>query len=1024
MDNPMKMYMAILALAFQASSLQASATKLDNVDYEDAGCETKDFSCPKERLAVTDHLAGRYSAGEKWLKENSEEIEQHIDAIRILSGELLLAERQDTIDSLNYRINLTKEKINKIAEPVRKVFREVSVKMTQNETDEEYMKFHRYCFKLGNENFMRHYDVCGMQKLGEKFHKMSIKKGGQKYAAQATYYRDTLDKYRNYDRYIASRLADYRGINDRLIGIPYQSVIGTPSYWLDQMAGPFKRYAFAVSRYLQIFEGIENKKSEMRDKKLRASRISAEKKQIVRHLHRQKVFIESLGNQISALQDKITSGQNEKAKTIESLASLYNTITPKTSMGFISSESHTYDRNRLLNVNDKAFSIPSHARYVQISANRRLIYKANGFWRLNRADFPGLLGEFSTMNGYLETYLNHPQIPNVKEPIGALLATMPNGAKINVGTGGIAALPDNSTGGKFSLVINDYQKGLARGDCPNPLAADKRCFAISGGPVIFTAKYFSKADEIYPKVLAYLKDNLDSIVASKLNSKDPFGNTRDAVLLAIKDYTDDITPFLPIINHTLAIKLIDRKTKDQSVKLDSMLADKVIVESKILAAKQEIEELEGALNASDDDLSKIEAIVTNYYAKKLALEKISLYKSLRNFAEYSSYYIDALIYRDPSDKKSFKRYLDIQQMVSAFLKGSRHLDSSDTIKNRSVDYIRQSLCAPIGFVSEDAIDICTEFDGEVKAERIKNALAEFFIAQDKKWQEDKIFNPESLLHCQIHLGATAGKGKRYLNRQFKVETVQELWLDDAGASEFYVPKDFDSPKFSIDSACSFVDEGSRPSCIKNRSQAEIYLEELEGYYEFPFQTIKGKIDSRFDNLKCRAAEEKSLKAKNTFLIGAAVEWNAQRKDKVFANYSSTAILQKGDKTWFDMDIDGETAIKTIHAQVAGLPKGSSSMTEQPIKIVETSYLKDPSIDGTKCPSYSDPQCAMKILGRKSINPSAGGSYRYKTTFLNSWYNNNWVLRVPIYSGPGRDSYNKAMLDQLNDLKLHFYFMAN
>lgn len=1001
---------------------ESQSLRLDNVDYDDGKCQSEDFSCPKERLAVADHLAGRYTAGEQWLKENSDLVEQHIDEIRQLSIQLLLAKNPDAIKKYRHRINVVKQDLHQAAEPVRKVFREVTIKMTQNENDPEYMRFYRYCFKLGNENYMRHYNVCGMQKLGDKFYKMSVKKGGRKYHAQAMYYLDIVDKYRNYDQYIASRLAPFRDINDRLMGISYKSVIGTPTFWLDQLAEPFSRYAYSVNRYLEIFEDIEQKKAEMRDKKTRKARIALEISQVNAHLAQHRELLEGIDLQIKDMRKKISSSQSERLRTIERLGSLYNTTTPKGSMTFISSESVSYDQARLLSVNDKPFKIPGNSRYMQISANRRVLYKANGFWRKNRLDFPDLLGEFSTTNGYIGNYLIYGDIPKKDAPIGALLASFSGGAKIEVGAGGPVALPAAVRGQGYGLMVNDFQPGLSRKDCPNPLSSDKRCFALSGGPVTFTAKYFADANESFAKILAFLKSNLDEIVSKNVNTADPFNKVRDEVLVAIREHTDNLTPFLPIINHALSVKLIEKKISDHELALKGMFADRNVIQSRAESALQSIAELEKVLASVDGDVAKVEAVVTNYYQRKFALERINLYASLRDFSEDLNLYIDSLIYRNPTDKENFKIFLKVQQMLSDFLANAQQLRAEEGFATRSVKEVRLSLCKPFVHVASKIDSLCNDYDDNIELEEIKQAIARFFIGQDRNWRFAKNYGRKDLLHCYIHLGASAGIGKKYLESQFGVSDVRELIFGDSGRSKFYIAKDFESPQFSLDNACSFVAENLQEECRRNTESAKVFLEDLQGYYELPFQTISGMAEPGANNAECGRFDKQLKGDVNPMMLGAAIEWTSSVKKDLFSKNVSRALLQKSSRTWFDMrDADGQMI--SIQSNISYFPKGRSRQVERAVKLLETSLIRDGSIGGSSCEDFSEPHCAAKLLGRSIVKTRDNDVFNVSTSFLNSWQQNDWVLRIPIKNGDGMKSYTRLMLEKLKDLKLHFYFVS-
>lgn len=1022
MKKEIRGILSVLALILFSTGMYGQSALLDNVDYEDGNCQSEDFSCPKERLAVSDHLAGRYSAGEKWLDESSDIIEAEIDTIRRLSVDLILAKQPQEIQNIKHRISLAKQKVYELATPVRKVFSEVTQKMTQNESDQEYMKYYRYCFKLGNENYMRHYDICGMQKLGEKFYKMSVQKNGQKYHDQAMYYLDMLDKYRNYDKYISSRLAPFRDINDRLMGISYKAVIGTPTFWLDQLSGPFNRYAYSVNRYLQIFENLETKMSEMMDKKTRKARIALEISQVNAHLKQHQEMLASIDNQIKNKQEKIAGSKKERLRTIERLGSLYNTTTPKHAMDFISSESVRYDQKRLINLSDKAFKVPGTARYLQITANRRVLYKANGFWRKNRIDYPDLLGEFATTNGYIGTYLSYGDIPKKNAPIGALLANMNGGAKIEVGAGGPVALADAFRGQTFGLMVNDYQPGLSRTDCPNPLASDKRCFSLSGGAVTFTAKYFSDTGESFPKILAYLKANLDEIVSKNVNTADPFNKVREEVLVGIRDHTDNIGPFLPIINHALSIKLMEKKIHDLELSLDGMFADKKIILSKAQSAKQSIAELEQVLASVEKDANKIEAIVKNYYQRKFALERLVLYSSLREFSQDLNLYIDSLIYRNPGDKKSYKKFLMVQKMVSTFLSSSRQMRMEEGLVTRSVEDVRSSLCEPFIPVASQVSNLCNEFSDQIELEEIKQAISRFFVGQDRKWRFPREYGDKDLLHCQIHLGAPTGKGRQYLKEQFGVDYIQRLIFNETGRSEFYFAKDFDSPQFSQDNACSFVSANLREQCRNDRASAEAYLEELQGYYELPFQTINGLLQPQANNMDCNFTREQVQGIANPLMLGAAVEWTANLSEKLFSKNISSAILQKSNSSWFDR-LDENGNANTIFSKISDLPNRHSNQVERAVRLMETEYLKDGTIDGSNCAAYNAPHCALKMLGRSLVKPKGNDVYNFKTSYLNSWFHNDWVLRIPIYSGSDMKSYNRLMLEKLNDLKLHFYFIA-
>lgn len=1000
----------------------AQSARLDGVDYDDGDCVSEDFSCPKERLAVTDHLAGRFAAGELWLKETSDSIEEQINRVRALSVELILAEQPKEIKNLKYRISLEKQKLTDLAAPINKVFKVVAEKMTQNETEEAYMKRYRYCFNLGSEDFMRYYDVCGMQHLGEKFYKMSVKKNGQKYHDQAMYYLDTISKFRNYDEYIASRLAPLRDINDRLMGISYKAVIGTPTFWLDQLSGPFSRYAYSVNRYLQIFENIEAKKTEMREKKTRNARIGIEISQVNAHLKQHQELIASIDNQIKSIRDKITSSKNERLRTIERLGSLYNTTTPKNAMSFISSQSHSYDQSRFLNLGDKAFKVPSAAKYMQMTANRRVLYKVNGYWRKNHIDYPELLGEFATTNGYIGTSLSYSDIPKKNSPIGALLANFSGGSKVEVGAGGPVALANSLRGQTYGLMVNDYQAGLSRSDCPNPLATDKRCFSLSGGAVTFTAKFFADTSESFPKILAFLKANLDEIVAKNVNTADPFNKVREEVLVAIRDQTDNISPFLPIINHALSIKLMEKKIHDLELNLDSMFADRNVIQSKAQSAKQSIAELEKVLAGVEKDAAKVEAIVKHYYQRKFDLERLNLYSSLRDFSEDLNLYIDSLIYRNPDDKRSFRKFLEVQKMVSAFLANSRQLRSEESFARSTLDEVKSSLCEPFSSVATQINGLCNDFSDQIELEEIKQAISRFFVGQDREWRFPKIYGKKDLIHCEIHLGASSGRGKRYLKRQFGVDYIQRLIFNESGRSEFYIPKVFDSPQFSQDNACSFLSANLREQCRNDRASAEAYLEDLQGYYELPFRTINGLVSPHNNNMECSFTKEQLKGVANPLMLGVAVEWTTSLDSELFSKNGSKALMQKSRASSFDTRTeDGQ--VKTVYSKISDLPKGHSNQVERAIRLLETNYIKNSAIGGSGCEYYDDPLCALKLLGKSIVKPRDKDVYNFKTAFLNSWYDNEWVLRIPIMSGEGMKAYNREMLEKLKDLKLHFYFIG-
>lgn len=995
--------------------------RLDNVDYDDGNCVSKDFSCPKERLAVTDHLAGRFSSGERWLRENADIVERHIDTVRQLSVELLLAESPDSIDKLKYRIHLEKQKLRQAAEPVLKVFQEVSVKMAQNESDPEYMRYYRFCFNLGHENYMRHYHVCGMQKLGDKFYKMSVKTNGEKYHAQAMYYHDFLGKFRNYDKYIASRLAPFRDFNDRLMGISYKSALGSATFWRYQLVEPFFWYANSVGRYLQVAENIGIKKADLLSTKSRKARIALEIRQAKTHRLGHKELLEGVDLRIHELKKKIASSRIERLRTLERLGSLYDTIKPKSALAFLSSESVQYDQSKFLNVAEKPFKTPSSASFVQVTASRRLLYKANGFWRKNRQDFPNLLGAFSTSKGYVGSFLGYDDIPQNDAPVGALLARFSGGATLEVGADGPVPLPAELLGQSYGLMVNDFQPGLSRSDCPNPLSSDKRCFVLEGGPVTFTANYFGETGEEFRKVLTYLKANLEGIVNDSVNTADPFNRVRDKVLVGIQEYTDDIFPYLPIINHALSAKLIEKKTTDFERALQSMYDDRNLIQSHAMSVKQNIAELEEVLEGVADDAARSQAVVNSFYERKFILERTLLYASMARFSEVLGHYIDSLIYRNPTDRTSFKKRAVSQAVLTKLHRALGRLKSREGLSKGTRTEIRTLLCSPFAGVAASAKALCESFNAAVTNEDVAKAMTKFF----SKSPDKEVYHPQDdgegvLVHCQLHLGARSGRGKSYLMKQFGVDFVERLFVDGNRRSEFYVDTNFSSPRFNLNKACSFVASNLRRQCVKNPESAREFLREIEGYYEFQFQTFNGFLDPKSNNLECRGSDGPWQGEANLLMLGAAVEWSSREAQELFRTTSSRVVLQKSASSWFDVYFaDGKH--KTYYSILGDLSSSYSRMIHSSVRLMETSLVKGDDQGKATCVAYHSTSCALKLLGSSLEKPTEDYPYKFRSTFLNSRDQSDWILLVPIFKGEGRIAYNRLMIEQLRDLRIHFYF---
>lgn len=1005
----------------------------EKVDYKQLNCTTKNKLCPLEKLAMDHVYTGKFNWAESHLSVKKNKLQKLIADINLSVIDYKKASTPGERDKILIQINKIKKNILWHTELYLSEIRSAESLMSEyNVPGEEEREKYQYCQFDKPYNTKDIYHLCGVMKLRDKLRLMANTKSELVSDTHYIYLEDMLKSYVSYFENIESRISPLEISSSSMQNISYYSVIGNPKEWLKHIEKPFRRYSEAAGRFAQTVFGLDNKIDQMTKISSRKDAIQSELEQVENGLGDQKQIRKAIEKKVDTIENGISDAKGQLKSTQDRLKANFGTIVPKGSLQVIKSETITYNRNNFLDNKHYPGTIPNNISHLKIYTPNDLIIKSNGFWRMNRMTNYKILGILTDSNGYHGQYFNHKDMPSSTSPIGTLLLNveMDNPYTVHVGNGGLIQINEAISNKRFGFIINDLVEKMGLNDCPNPRGLDKQCFSIGSNNVVFQVEYLRSKNKIFTDVLTYLEVNLLKVIKGVEHSTSPFVTAINIIRDKLKDVTPNIEPFMPLVNHAVNIKLLEKRILDLINQKSSFDADFIAIDAKIRDLNKSIASLERVLNSINVDETKARMIVKNYYFKKLKLEKSLLNSSLMDYKEWLKVYVDSILYRDPKNTKILEKSTKINKLISRYIEMEAVSESSEFL-NKDLAAIKDNICSPLKEISDDIYLVCKKYQDVINDSEINNALVEFLDDQDEEWNIEQIMTQTNLHHCEINLGRKGSKGNQYLVKHFDVDSVAQLFKADNTRGKFFTPQFIENTKFynsrfNLEKACKTLPPNEIDECLQSNDIAKKMLEDYEGYFEFSFSSRMSSPHYIGRNMSC---DKDSTYTDIPKLLGVAIEWKHKKIGGNDQYLKTGVLLEKSNVSgWNDfsnLEEQDEYKVGQYLVNVRIPKRYDASAFSKDVPLLQEKFVKK------YCDDYSSVECARKILGSNVIGKKQSG-YSFSTRFLNSYGNNDWTLRIPLFKPANKAdenekfdrSYFREIADKIVNLRIHFYFSVN